>query len=170
MLARTPALPEQPVERVSVDVFVPVGRLAQGVGHHLDGAELERPVDLLPRGEPPALHVVLLPGQIVERTGGARRTAERRAVCGHGRVVELGVAGVGMFVPGEGVAEERLPQPEVVGPRQPIGVREEVVDAVVGRDAPRTCSRGCVSAPRPWSRPSVRPTRSCSIPRGSSGR
>ena len=41
--------------------------------------------------------------------------------------MELGVGRVGVFVPGERVPQQRLAQPEVVEPRKPIGLGEEVV-------------------------------------------
>ena len=50
------------VEVVVVEVFAPMGGLAQGVGHQLDRAGLEGPVDLLPREEPLALGVQRLAG------------------------------------------------------------------------------------------------------------
>ena len=44
---------------------------------------------------------------------------------------------MGVLVPGEQVAQERLAQPEVIGPGQPIGLGEELVESIVGGDAPR---------------------------------
>ena len=42
-----------------------------------------------------------------------------------------------MFEPGEVVAQQRLAEPVMIEPRQPLGLREEVVDAGVGFERDR---------------------------------
>src|SRR5690606_15189780 len=49
---------------------------------------------------------------------------------------QASVADGRMFVPGEAAGKEGLAEPEMVGSGEPFGLREEVVDASVGYDAP----------------------------------
>ena len=106
-----------------------MGRFALEVRHDLEDAELERPVDFLPRGKSFAANRVRFPRQIVER--------QVVRIRGRLQLFELGVGGVRVLVPGEGIVQQRLPHPEVVGPRQPVRIGEELVEAIVGRNAPR---------------------------------
>ena len=63
-----------------------------------------------------------------------------------GRFV-LGVAGVAVLVPGQPVAQQRLAEPEVIDPRQPIGLREERIEPHGAQHAPRACCRRIASVP-----------------------
>ena len=112
---------------LAVDVFAPMGQLPEGVGHRLDRAELQRPVDLLRRHQALALGGDF-PGQQVEDV------LLGRVLGLAGRAVS-GVGGAGVFVPGERVAQQRLAEPEMVQPRIPLGLGEEVVQPRVGGEA-----------------------------------
>ena len=117
-----------------------MGQFAQGVGHDFDRADLERPIDFLPRGKPLAVshrgigRSVGFPRQILERL--ILRIAR------HIGRLEPGESRRAVFVPGERIVQQRLAQPKMIAARQPLGLGEEIVQSHVGRKAQRTVFPG----------------------------
>ena len=112
-------LPVSPIDRRLRDVLAPVCQFAEGIGNDLHHARLEGQVDLLPRRQPLANHVVF----VGERRPDARPLPRR----GRLRQVLPHVRHARVLIPRQRVLRERLPQPVVVEPRPPLALGEERV-------------------------------------------
>ena len=114
-----------------------MAELAERVRHDLERREVDRPVDLVPRDEPLALAGDRVAGGCLLPTAAASNCEASVGFVGVRGDADVGVGGRRVLEPGEVVAEQRLAEPVVVEPRQPLRLREEVVDPAVGFDRDR---------------------------------
>ena len=142
-------LPVGAVQRFTVEGFAPMAQFTQRVGHDFHLAGLKGPIEFLAANQAFALPVELFPRHVAE--GGVGRIGRRR-----GNAV-VGIAGRGMLEPGETVAQQRLAQPEVIAPRQPLRLRDERIGLDRSEDVPGDVVFRAASARRRWSGPSARP-------------
>ena len=101
-------------------ILPPVSELADGVGNNLHHSRLERQIELLPGGEPLADDVVLV-GEcrpVLQPLAGGRRLGDVLPRVGQSTVL----------VPGDRIAQQRLPHRVMIEPRPPLRLGEERVD------------------------------------------
>ena len=115
-------------------ILPPVSELADGVGNNLHHPRLERQIELLPGGEPLADDVVLV-GEcrpVLQPLAGGRRLGDVLPRVGQSTVL----------VPGDRIAQQRLPHRVMIEPRPPLRLGEERVDPDAREEAQLTVVRG----------------------------
>src|SRR5262249_8990301 len=127
------------LEAFTVDVLAPIAEFAETVGDDLERIGIDRPIDFLAAEDPFAVAGgriavgVFFPREALERVRIEPRGRRRYP----GPNADVGIGDRGMLEPGEIVAQERFAEPVVIKARQPLGLREEVVDLGVGLDVNR---------------------------------
>ena len=136
MLARTPDLAPEPIDAVAFEVRAPMAVFTHRIGHHLERRDVDRVVDLVPRDESLALGLRRV-AEAVDFPRQQRPLGEQRRIGRRRGDADVGVRGRRMRIERRRVVEERLAEPVEVSSRQPLRLREEVVEPAVGSDRER---------------------------------